>query len=269
MSYRTPFVVALGLLLPAIPAAAQTDYYNTDAGRPLMIEDAHPLERYGFELQFAPVRIERSTGGQYRYGFEPELAWGFLPGAHLEIGAPIVSADRGAAGHLTALAGLEIGTLVSLNTETRTLPALAIAADVLLPVGGLAPDETYATAKGILTRTFTLARVHLNGAYTFGDEPAHGGAGHELSRWMAGGSIDRVLPLQSLLIGAEVVARQPMDELEELGWSTGAGLRWQYGPRLALDAGVHRVLTGDDRAWSVTFGAAYAFAIRGLMPRGR
>jgi hypothetical protein len=55
----------------APPAQAQTDYYNTDAGRPLRIEDAYTTERYAFELQLAPMRIDRTRGGEYSWSMEP------------------------------------------------------------------------------------------------------------------------------------------------------------------------------------------------------
>src|SRR5688572_23274403 len=45
------------------PAAAQTDYYNIDSGRPVRIEDAYPVERYAFEAQVAPLRMERRDDG--------------------------------------------------------------------------------------------------------------------------------------------------------------------------------------------------------------
>ncbi|HVJ63479.1 MAG TPA: NAD(P)/FAD-dependent oxidoreductase, partial [Tahibacter sp.] len=48
--------------LAARPAAAQTDYYNTDAGRPITIEDAYPVERRAVEIQLAPLRLERARG---------------------------------------------------------------------------------------------------------------------------------------------------------------------------------------------------------------
>ena len=51
----------------ATRADAQTDYYNTDRGRPVQIEDAYPTERYAFELKLAPVRLERARGGLYRW----------------------------------------------------------------------------------------------------------------------------------------------------------------------------------------------------------
>ncbi|MEO5902894.1 MAG: hypothetical protein ABIQ55_02665, partial [Gemmatimonadaceae bacterium] len=40
--------------------SAQTDYYNTDTGRPIQIEDAYATERYAFEMKLAPVRLERT-----------------------------------------------------------------------------------------------------------------------------------------------------------------------------------------------------------------
>ena len=65
--------------LAARPAAAQTDYYNTDAGRPITVEDAYPVERRAVELQLAPLRLERVRGGTYHWGVEPEVAVGILP----------------------------------------------------------------------------------------------------------------------------------------------------------------------------------------------
>lgn len=55
---------------------AQTDYYNTDAGRPITVEDAYPTERYAFELQLAPVRMEGARGGVYTCSVEPGIACG-------------------------------------------------------------------------------------------------------------------------------------------------------------------------------------------------
>ncbi|MFN2399810.1 MAG: hypothetical protein ABR543_14415, partial [Gemmatimonadaceae bacterium] len=149
------------------PALAQTDYYNTDAGRPVRIEDAFPTERYAFELQLAPVRLERSSGGVYNWGLEPEIAYGILPRTHIEIGFPLAYTDLGSDRRRSGLAGIDISALYNLNVETRTLPALGIVGQVLAPVGELAPDKTYSSVKGIATRTFKWARFHVNGRYTF------------------------------------------------------------------------------------------------------
>lgn len=272
----TPVVAALaGVLtcaLALVPSAyAQTDYFNTDAGRPVRIEDAYALERRGFELQAAPLRLERSKGGQYRWGIEPEIAYGILPRTQLEVGFPIAWID-GAAGRTSGLAGIDVSLLHNLNAETR-IPALAVAVEMLLPAGSLAPDRVYSSLKGIGTKTFRFARFHLNGQYTFGDAPdvlattpASGAAPLgaqvvEVSRWLSGIAVDRTFPLQSVLLTGEVYAQGALADGGETDWNVTIGSRYQLSPRWALDAGVGRRLTGDDQTWSFTMGGAVAFGL--------
>ena len=256
-----------GLAAGAAPAHAQTDYYNTDAGRPITVEDAYPIERRALEIQVAPLRLERARGGVYSWGIEPEIAVGLLPRTQLEIGFPLAYVDLGDR-RSTGLAGIEVAALHNLNVETA-IPAFALGAEVLLPAGGLGPDEAYPSLKGIATKTFRWARFHLNGQYTFGDrlvaetgdgdaEGAHGAA--ELSQWMGGLAIDRTFPLQSLLLTAEVVARQPLAEDTDVEWNTAAGARFQLSPRIALDGGAGYRLTGD-QGWFATFGAAVSVGL--------
>lgn len=251
---------ALAATMWAGAAAAQTDYYNTDAGRPITIEDAYPVERRAFELQLAPLRLERARGGVYHWGVEPEAAFGILPRTQIEVGVPLAFIDAGGQ-RRSGLAGVEMSVLHNLNVETA-IPALGVAADVLIPAGGLGPSETYASVKGIATKTFRWARFHVNGQYTFGGEPAATEASvSEVTRWLGGVAVDRAFPLASALLTAEVVARQPIHDDEAVEWSAGAGTRYQLSPRWALDAGLGRRLTGDDRAWFVTFGSAFAFGL--------
>lgn len=253
-------VVGAGIFA-ARPVRAQTDYYNTDHGRPIETEDAYPVERRAFELQLAPLRLERAKGGVYRWGIQPQVAFGILPRTHVEIGAPLALVDRGQLGHTSGLAGVDLSVLHNLNVETA-IPAFGIRGDVLLAAGGLGPDESYASLKGIATKTYRWARLHLNGQYTFGDEPRAGGLGlTEVSRWFGGLAVDRAFPLKSSLVTAEVVARQPIHASEDVEWSVGTGVRYQLSPRLALDGGFGRQLTGDERAWHVTFGSAFAFGL--------
>ena len=264
--------VARVLFAVAIPtaASAQTDYYNTDSRRPITIEDAYATERYAFELQLAPLRLERLQGGVYNWGLEPELAYGILPRTHIEIGFPLVYQDLGASGRRAGLAGIEFSLLHNLNVETRTFPAFGLVGEVLGPAGGLGPDNTYASAKAIATRTLGWARFHVNGQYTFGATPSPNAAetgAVELSRWLAGVAVDKTFPLNAMLITGEVFTRQPLQRDEDLEWNAGAGIRYQINPHFALDAGVGKRLTGDDQSWFVTFGLARAFAIRSLMPR--
>lgn len=274
-------LATLALATGARPAGAQTDYYNTDAGRPLTIEDAYPVERRALELQAAPLRLERIRGGTYRWGIEPEVAVGLLPRTQLEVGVPLVYVDRGpgpgglAGRRSVGVAGVDASVLHNLNAETR-LPALAVGAGALVPAGSLGPDHAYATVKAIATKTFPGLRVHANAQAAFGpglslpagssDDPV-GGNTLELSRWLAGVAVDRTLPLRSLLLSAEAFARAPIVRGQPLEWNVGAGTRWQATPRWALDAGVGRHLTGDDRGWYLTAGGAYALGLPWRSPR--
>lgn len=256
-------VAAALLPLLAARASAQTDYYNTDAGRPIQVQDAYAIERRAVEFQVAPLRLERARGGLYAWALEPEVAVGVLPRTQIEVGLPLALLDAGAAGHTSGLAGVNLSVLHNLNAET-SIPALAVAADVLLPAGGLAPRRAYASLEGIATRTLPWARFHLDGRYTFGErltsDVAVAGT-PELSRWMAGVAVDHTFPLRSLLVTGEVVARQPMLDGSDVAWSSGAGLRYQLSPRVAGDAGGGYRLTGDDQGWYVTFGAAVAVGL--------
>jgi hypothetical protein len=263
---RLTLGVAFALVLLSSPAAAQTDYYNTDAGRPITVEDAYAIERRALEIQVAPLRLERSRGGIYTWGIEPEIAAGLLPRTQFEVGFPLAYTDLGAAGHSAGLAGMDLSMLHNLNVET-SIPALAVAAHVLIPAGSLAPSRTYPSLKGIATKTFTWARFHVNGQYTFGDRlssASAAGGSHgvaDLSRWMGGLAVDRTFPLESLLLTAEVVARQPLVADEKVTWSTAAGTRFQLSPRVSTDAGLGYRLTGDDTGWFVTFGAAVSVGL--------
>ena len=260
----------LGMLAATMPAFAQTDYYNTDAGRPLQIEDAHPVERRAFEIQAAPVRLERSRGGSYHWGIEPEVAYGILPRTQVEVGFPIAFIDGGDGSSTAGLAGVDVSVLHNLNAETA-IPAFALGAAVALPVGSLATDEAHASIKAIMTRTFTWARFHINAQYTLSealpslaDIPEGGhvqSADEELSRWLGGIAIDRALPLHSMLLAGEVYAREPLRSGEPVEWNAGIGTRYQVSPRIAIDAGIGRQLTGDEQAWHATFGAALAVGL--------
>ena len=265
MMGRTIAGAALALAL-AGPAAAQTDYYNTDAGRPITIEDAYPVERRAVEFQVAPLRLERARGGAYTWGVEPEVAVGILPRTQLEVGLPLAYVDAGAGRRTSGLAGVELSVLHNLNVETA-LPALAVVGDVLVPAGGLGPARAFPSVKGIATKTFTWARFHVNGQYTFGERPNAVAAGApagadvgpgaaELSRWQAGVAVDRPFPLRSLLVTGEAYARRPLRLGEVVEWNAGTGFRYQVSPRVAADAGAGYRLTGDDRGWYATVGAA-------------
>jgi hypothetical protein len=255
----------------AASLSAQTDYYNTDRGRPVRIEDAYTTERYAMELKLAPVRLERGGGGAYNWGVDPEIAYGILPRTHVEIGLPLAYREAGAQ-RRSGIAGLELSAMHNLNAETEGWPALALRADVLAPVGSLAPSRAYPSLTGIATRASTWGRVHLNGTVTAGsaiDAASPDAATDELSRWLVGGAVDRTFPLRATLVTAELYARKPLLDGSPVEYTTGVGARHQLSPTLALDAGLGRRLDGDAAGWYVTFGSAYAFGVASLFPARR
>jgi hypothetical protein len=250
--------------LAAASAEAQTDYFNTDAGRPIRVEDAYAIERRAIELQLAPLRLERERGGAYRWGVEPEIALGLFARTQIEIGFPMVHAEGPRGTRTTALAGLEMSALYNLNAETR-LPALALAADVVMPAGPLGPSTSIPTVKAIATKTFPWARFHVNGQMTFADDDATGGtsgivppANAEFSRWMAGVAVDKTLPLRAMLFTVEVVTSEPFEAGAARRLDVAGGSRIQFSPRVAFDAGGGYRLRGDEPGWFLTTGAAVA-----------
>jgi hypothetical protein len=272
LTRSTVLAVGLSALLSS-SLRAQTDYYNTDRGRPVQIEDAYVTERYAMELKLAPLRLERERGGAYSWGVDPEIAYGFLPRTQVEFGLPLAYREVGTQ-RQSGIAGLELSLMHNLNAETEGLPALGIRADVLMPVGNLAPKHAYPSITGIATRTNTWGRVHVNATYTAGSSLDAASrqtdvGPSEVSRWLIGGAIDKTYPLRSTLVTAEFYGRKPMIDGAGVDYNTGVGVRHQISATLALDGGVGRRLNGDAQGWYVTFGSAYAFSVASLFPVGR
>ncbi|MBA3656891.1 MAG: transporter [Gemmatimonadaceae bacterium] len=264
-------ITALVSVLATPALQAQTDYYNTDTGRPVQIEDAYATERYAFEFKVPSIQLERANGGTYSWGLEPEIGYGIAPRTSVEISLPLAYREAGGRGSSSGVAGLELSVFHNLNMETQSFPAFGLRADVVLPVGRLGPERTYTSAKAIMTRTFSRARLHVNGQYTFGASPDNPRSGtesgaREISRWLTGVAIDRTFPLKSTLLIADLYARQPIDESEDADFNLGTGIRYQVSPSFLLDGGVGRRLNGPDQGWAATFSATYAFALRSLFP---
>jgi hypothetical protein len=256
-------LAALAFVATGAPLHAQTDWYNTDRGRPLRIEDALVMERHAIEWQIAPLSFSR-RGGVSSWEVEPEFAWGVLPRTSLEIGVPIESRATFGGNALVAARGVEVGLLHALNAETRLFPGLAIGVDALMPAGGRRAEQVHGAVTLIATRTARLGRAHLNVTQHVGPRDD---ARAEVPLWRAGLAVDRPIPLRSMLLAAEVFAEEPLAG-GDVAWTAGTGLRWQLAPRLAFDAGLARTMSGPRRGWTVTVGHALAFAIPYLQPTG-
>src|SRR5499427_10396259 len=108
---------------------AQTQFEDLEPQRPVAVQDAQAIERYAFELEIAPAAI--GPGGQATYGLATTLAWGPLPRTQVEISAPVASAPGTSGARKSGLAGLTVGALYALTTETLSMPAIAVAAQTV------------------------------------------------------------------------------------------------------------------------------------------
>lgn len=244
------------------PARAQIDYRNLDDDRPTRTEDAYPIERYAFEI-LAPYSFEAERDGTDRHLVVPELEYGVAMNTQLGIKLPW-AATRSRSG----LAGLTVFGLYNFTTEGPALPALSLRADVAFPVGRLAGRNTRAALKAIVTRSFGRSRLHLNIARGIGSE-ANVGEGEALDRWGYGIAIDRTFFRQSLLVVGEVFGAQSVADAPT-AVNASLGTRWQWRTTTVFDIGVSRRLKdqlGPD--FALTLGLSHAFAIPGLLPRGR
>lgn len=255
-------------LLPFVPVSgpAQANYYNTDAGRPVRVEDAQVLALHALELYLGPVMFERMAGSLGVVA-KPGAAYGLVPRTQLQFTVPIVY-DRKRAG----VAGLDISALAALRGESGAMPAVAARVGVLLPAGGFGPAMTYTSVKAIATRTLPWGRLHLNGQYTFGNDDTlsvaadRARSANGLSRWWAGATMDRAFPLKSLLLNASVFHERPLETDAAGLWRGESGLRYQLSSSLVLDGAVGLRLDTSHRSWSFALGLSRVAATGGLLP---
>lgn len=263
---RQCLLASLLIAVASSPLAAQIDYRNLDDDRPVLTEDAYPLERHAFEF-LLPYQFEDERGTGQMHAFVPEVEYGIVRNGQLGIKAPIAGL-RESGDTDWGLAGLRIFGLYNLNSESRTLPAFSFRSDVLLPVGSLGGDATRVSLKAIATRSWGRTRLHANAAWTLGDETGLAAVepGH---RWSYSLAADRTLFRQSLLLIGELAARR-LVKGAEVEVNAALGARYQWTPTTVLDFGIRRRLrdvAGPDLA--VTFGLSHAFALPWLMPPGR
>ena len=255
----------LALLAFSVEAQAQIDYRNLDDDRPVVTEDAYPVERYAFEF-LLPYRFENEIGSQHIHSTVPEVTYGLIRNAQVGLKLPFAAAHDGAVTEW-GLAGVRLFSLYNLNTETRWLPALAVRADVSFPVGSLAGDETRFAVKAIATRSWGRMRIHLNASRGFGPEEVLAAA-EPISRWNGSVALDRTFFRSSFLLIGEIVASQSVRNAPT-AVNASIGGRWQWTPTLVLDVGVTRRLRSAGPDLGLTVGMSHAFALRGLMPGAR
>jgi hypothetical protein len=195
---------AAGLVMTlSRPAEGQNDYRNLEAGRPLRVTDATPTERYSLDLDLTTFRLERLSLGRYRLQYEPRIAYGILPRTELSFRMPSFYRERSVSPR-GGVAGLGIGSEYQLLMEREAIPAVALSAEMFVPAGPNARRTSY-SMKGIVTKSLTQGRLHLNASYgTFAVRKA--AAGGVLAPPVIDGPCDFIVPETGLSLKAFCMA---------------------------------------------------------------
>ncbi|HKU62477.1 MAG TPA: hypothetical protein VJQ44_14725 [Gemmatimonadales bacterium] len=256
---RAPLAAAALAIFGAAPLAAQVDFRNLDEGRPVRTEDALPVDHYGLELTL-PYTLEAEDEVRLHLT-TPELVYGLRPGGEIGVSLPIAALDD-IGGTTWAVAGARLFGLQTLAYERPGAPALALRADLILPVGGFAGDDPVLALKAIATRSWGPLRAHLNASVTpTSDEP---GPAAE-PEWSAGLAVDRTFFRSSVLLLGELGAlEEPGADATEA--TVAAGARYQLTPTLVLDAGLRRRLGSAGPDLGLTLGLSHAFSLAALHP---
>ena len=249
------------------PAAAQADYRNLDAGRPVAVEDAQPIEHRAVEFQFTVPHFSRARSGHWHFAFENELKWGILPDTQFGITTETVAARDNNSTTFTQR-DVQLHLLYNFNQETPRLPAIAIRPELIIGAGGLGSRHEHGTLKLIVSKTIHRNRLHFNASYTAGPTEASGRGGELVNRFFYGAAYERTLPLKFIVLVADVYARKPIDHSPtEVVFEFGT--RVQLNPTWVLDAGMStgqvRPSVGPDVGF--TLGLSHTFSFRSLFPR--
>ena len=278
----------------ALPAGAQSEYRNLEAGRPVRISDATPTERGALDLDLTTFRFERLSLGRYRMQYEPRISYGMFPRTEISLRIPSFYRERSVSPR-GGVAGVGVGGEYQLAMEGPSLPAIALAAEAFIPTGPNA-IQTAVSIKGLVTRSFTFGRIHLNGSYgTFAVRKAVTGGvvapviidgpctfqvpdpGLPLratclgnsegvmtsaaastiatkARWTAGVAVDKSFARRSILIVADVFTEKLEGIGREADWSAEGGARKQVNQFLVIDVGFGRRFSGISPSWFATLG---------------
>src|SRR6266550_3243047 len=150
-------------LLTSVTASAQSEYRNIESGRPVRISDASPTERHSLDLDLTTVRVDRLSLGRYRLQVEPRISYGIFPRADISLRTLAFYREPSAVPRGT-VAGVGIGGEYLVKMETLRSPAIALAGEAWAPTGPNASRPAY-SVKGLLTRSFSSGRIHLNASY--------------------------------------------------------------------------------------------------------
>jgi hypothetical protein len=256
---RSWLLVLVGMLIwfSNQPAWA-LDHDNLDKNRPVQIEDAYPIAKGEIALE-GGARFVDQRQGKTRFVFQLQVLYGAFYNTQLEIGGDLLTEPTTVEGAEKS-EDLRLGALYNFNTETLSLPALAVKLDLEFPTG-VRSKGVDGALNGILTRSFGRWRTHLNAAYTVVGS-AQGRERNGFYRFVAGVSYPLGYPARfRQTVIADVFTRQ--SDLSGGRNPTGveAGLRYQLSSRIVLDGGIGTEFAGppDRSALFGTLGLSVAF----------
>ncbi len=257
MRHSVLVIISMLLWLGAQPSWA-LDHDNLDKNRPLQIEDAYPIAKGEIALE-GGARFSDRRQGRTHFAFQPQLLYGVIYNTQLEIGGDLLTEPTSINGSEKS-GDLRAGVLYNFNTETLTMPALAVKLEIELPTG-VRSKGVDGTIAGIVTRSFGRWRTHLNVEYTVVGS-AQGSERNGLYRLLAGVSYPLGYPsmFRDTLI-ADVFTRQSVLSGERNPTGIEVGLRHQLSSRIVLDGGIGTEFAGpsDRSAVFGTLGLSFGF----------
>jgi hypothetical protein len=226
----------------------------------MRVEDALAVPRYALDVYFVPEW--RDVSGSGSWAVRPGLAFGLLPRTQIELEVPVIL-SRGASTD-PAVSGLRLAAQHNLNVERRVLPAVAVEASMLFPVGEVV--NAHPSIKGLATKAFRWGRLNASSEAVFGDEPVASAARADLARWESGVSVDRTFARRAAMLGVELVARQPLERTDAVQWRGALGGAYQLTSWVTLDAAVGYAFAGSLRGISVSAAITRRIAVPSVLP---
>ncbi len=219
-------------------AALSIDHTKLDFGRPLQIEDAHPLALGEMKLELG-ASVAMSDHNRSLYSFEVEFAYGIALNTHIEVGVePTAGVRAGNTDRAVDLGPTSVGVFFGLTRESPTTPASAVAVRAHLPTGriGSATDVSVTGIFGGQAGGFGRWHTNLGGSVAVNRR-----SGDRLVTFAGGLGYSQPIGLPydfSQTFVSAISIRQSREAEGGLTGTLGVGLRRQIGIRDVLDVGV-------------------------------
>lgn len=245
-----------------VPLLAATLPLTTEAGRPLTVDDAEPVEHRRVEVEAGTMF---SNDGPLRhwdfpigiaYGLAPQWEISVSTGGHLEERVELATGDNLATGISDAI----LGTKVKVGTQKQLFADHALALAVKIPTGsrhyGLSTGEVDVDLMWIATRQLTEnTSFHLNAGYIWlGDPP-----GETLSDVFHAGIAAGWQCCPHLELVAEMFGNVPVASPDATQLLVNGGVRWQIAQAFALDAALGAGVRGEAPNLIATLGFTWSF----------